>query len=63
MLLLIAGIGGWLAWRHFTGQRQTIRSIAVLPLQNLSGDPSEEYFSDGMTDQLITDLAKSARCG
>jgi TolB-like protein/DNA-binding winged helix-turn-helix (wHTH) protein/Tfp pilus assembly protein PilF len=35
-----------------------IRSIAVLPLQSLSADPAEEYFSDGMTDALITDLAK-----
>lgn len=35
-----------------------IHSLVVLPLQNLSGDPSEEYFSDGMTDALITDLAK-----
>ncbi len=35
-----------------------IRAIAVLPLQNLSGDPAQEYFSDGMTDALITDLAK-----
>ena len=35
-----------------------IRSIAVLPLKNFSGDPSEEFFVDGMTDQLITDLAK-----
>ena len=37
-----------------------IRSLAVLPLQNLSGDPAQEYFSDGMTDALITDLAKIA---
>src|ERR1700676_2162027 len=35
-----------------------IRSIAVLPLDNLSGDPSQEYFADGMTEELITDLAK-----
>jgi TolB-like protein/DNA-binding winged helix-turn-helix (wHTH) protein/Tfp pilus assembly protein PilF len=35
-----------------------IRSIAVLPLVNLSSDPQQEYFSDGMTDELITDLAK-----
>src|SRR5215472_5719410 len=35
-----------------------IRSIAVLPLENLSSDPEQEYFSDGMTDELITDLAK-----
>jgi TolB-like protein/DNA-binding winged helix-turn-helix (wHTH) protein/tetratricopeptide (TPR) repeat protein len=34
-----------------------IRSLAVLPLQNLSGNPNEEYFADGMTDELITELA------
>src|SRR6266852_5070955 len=36
----------------------TFRSLAVLPLENLSGDPSQEYFADGMTDALITDLAQ-----
>jgi TolB-like protein/DNA-binding winged helix-turn-helix (wHTH) protein len=35
-----------------------IESLAVLPLHNLSRDPEQEYFSDGMTDELITDLAK-----
>ena len=35
-----------------------IRSIAVLPLDNLSGDPSQDYFADAMTDELITNLAK-----
>jgi serine/threonine-protein kinase len=35
-----------------------IESIAVLPLQNLSGDPEQEYFADGMTEALITNLAK-----
>jgi serine/threonine-protein kinase len=35
-----------------------IASLAVLPLQNLSGDPEQEYFADGMTEALITDLAK-----
>jgi TolB-like protein/DNA-binding winged helix-turn-helix (wHTH) protein len=35
-----------------------VRSLAVLPLQNLSGDPTQEYFADGMTDELITELAE-----
>ena len=35
-----------------------IRALAVLPLQNLSNDPGQEYFTDGMTDELITDLAQ-----
>jgi serine/threonine-protein kinase len=35
----------------------SIRSLAVLPLANLSGDPSQDYFADGMTEELITDLA------
>lgn len=35
-----------------------IQSLAVLPLENLSRDPEQEYFADGMTDELITDLAK-----
>src|SRR6202140_2464998 len=35
-----------------------IRSIAVLPLENLSGDASQNYFAEGMTDELITDLAQ-----
>jgi TolB-like protein/DNA-binding winged helix-turn-helix (wHTH) protein/Tfp pilus assembly protein PilF len=37
--------------------RAPIRSLAVLPLANLTGDPAQEYFSDGMTDALITNLA------
>ncbi len=35
-----------------------IQSLAVLPLEDLSGDPSQEYFAEGMTEALITDLAK-----
>jgi len=35
----------------------TISSIAVLPLDNFSGDPNQDYFADGMTDELTTDLA------
>ena len=38
--------------------RDVIRSIAVLPLRNVSMDPSQEYFADGMTESLISDLAR-----
>lgn len=40
------------------GPPVAIRSIAVLPLENISGNAEEEYFADGMTDELITMLAK-----
>jgi TolB-like protein/DNA-binding winged helix-turn-helix (wHTH) protein len=49
----VAGVREWLRNRT-----TPIRSIAVLPLQNLSGDPEQEYFADGMTDELITGLAR-----
>ena len=38
--------------------RPEIKSLAVLPLQNLSGDPTQEYFADGMTEALISSLAQ-----
>jgi TolB-like protein/DNA-binding winged helix-turn-helix (wHTH) protein/Flp pilus assembly protein TadD len=53
-----------LAWgigrrRIATGDSHpAIRSLAVLPLANLSNDPEQEFFADGMTDELITNLAK-----
>jgi TolB-like protein/DNA-binding winged helix-turn-helix (wHTH) protein/Flp pilus assembly protein TadD len=39
------------------GSPPSIQSVAVLPLANLSNDPEQEYFADGMTEQLITDLS------
>ncbi len=58
-LIGIAGLTAWwftLARQPDTG-RSGLPSIAVLPLENLSADPEQEYFSDGMTDALITSLA------
>jgi TolB-like protein/DNA-binding winged helix-turn-helix (wHTH) protein len=46
--------------RLFAGSRaRQIHSIAVIPLSNLSGDASQDYFADGMTDEVITALAKN----
>jgi len=43
---------------RYPGSNVTIRSIAVLPLENISSDPEQEFFTDGMTDALITELAR-----
>jgi TolB-like protein/DNA-binding winged helix-turn-helix (wHTH) protein/Tfp pilus assembly protein PilF len=55
----VLGVAGWLAWHHYAkSAAPPIRSIAVLPLQNLSGDPAQDYFADGMTEELITELSR-----
>ena len=46
------------AWTLHSRRRPTIRSLAVLPLESLSGDASQDYFADGMTDELITALSQ-----
>ena len=60
LLVLLVGFDVG-SWREKLLARATpvhIRSIAVLPLENLSGDPAQEYFTDGMTDALVTELAQ-----
>jgi TolB-like protein/DNA-binding winged helix-turn-helix (wHTH) protein/Flp pilus assembly protein TadD len=49
-----------LSWILYTRSHSSpaIRSLAVLPLDNLSGDTSQDYFAEGMTDELITHLAQ-----
>jgi len=56
--LLFPRVREWVPGRSRTGTSREIKSLAVLPLQNLSGDPNQDYFADGMTDALITDLAQ-----
>jgi len=60
LILVATGSAFWLvrAVSRPTSAAPRLHSIAVLPLENLSGDPSQEYFADGMTEELITDLAK-----
>jgi serine/threonine-protein kinase len=51
-------LGGVRDWLMRGGIPLHIQSIAVLPLANFSGDPQQDYFADGVTDQLITNLAQ-----
>jgi TolB-like protein/DNA-binding winged helix-turn-helix (wHTH) protein/Tfp pilus assembly protein PilF len=57
VVLILSALGVWRV-RSRGGTPTNIRSIAVLPLDNFSGDRSQDYFADGMTDELITDLAQ-----
>lgn len=67
-LVFVVAIAGYFAWHAKTGTPKpgapeaaanptAIRSIAVLPLDNYSGDPRQDYFAEGMTDELTTELA------
>jgi TolB-like protein/DNA-binding winged helix-turn-helix (wHTH) protein/Flp pilus assembly protein TadD len=57
---ILVGVGVAVFRPGMFSERSTpnIRSIAVLPMANLSGDPSQDYFADGMTETLISGLAK-----
>jgi TolB-like protein/DNA-binding winged helix-turn-helix (wHTH) protein/cytochrome c-type biogenesis protein CcmH/NrfG len=55
VLATVVAVYGWF-WRE--RRPAAITSLAVLPLANLSGDPQQEYFADGMTDALTGDLAR-----
>ena len=58
LLLLALSIGIWMTHRSRPIVTGRIDSIAVLPLADLSGDREQEYFADGMTEALITELAQ-----
>ena len=51
-------VGGWRDRLLSRASTARIHSVAVLPLENLSGNPEEDYFADGMTDALIAELGK-----
>jgi TolB-like protein/Tfp pilus assembly protein PilF len=60
VLVVVLGLGvAAMRWRaHGSAEAVHIQSVAVLPLENLSDDPEQEYFADGMTEALISGLSK-----
>ncbi len=58
ILIFAVNIGGWRERLMRPSRVPGIRSLAVLPLDNLSRNPSEEYFADGMTEELTTQLTQ-----
>ena len=60
VVAILVAISFWLfGIRAHSARPVPIRSLAVLPLRNLSPDSGQEYFADGITEELITDLAQS----
>jgi serine/threonine-protein kinase len=59
---LALAVLGFVVWRatgrQVRGPQREIKSVAVLPLDNLSGDPAQDYFAEGMTEELIAMLAR-----
>lgn len=57
LLVPMVALAAWLLPR-WTRPSPAIRSLAVLPMENLSNDASQDYFADGVTDELISDLGQ-----
>ena len=57
LLLLVVSLSAW-KFHSWNRPSLVIRSLAVLPLESLSNDASQDYFADGMTDELISDLGQ-----
>jgi TolB-like protein/Tfp pilus assembly protein PilF len=57
-LFLIGAAMAWRSWDRWFGGPGRIQSVAVLPFRNLSPNPEQQYFADGITEELITTLAR-----
>jgi TolB-like protein/DNA-binding winged helix-turn-helix (wHTH) protein/Tfp pilus assembly protein PilF len=57
-LLIAAGVFAWMRWRNGSNSTNPRLMLAILPFQNLTGDPAQEYFSDGLTEEMIAQLGR-----
>ena len=57
-VIVAVGYAGFKKWSGDSASRSGIHSIVILPLENLSGDSTQEYIADGMTEELINDLGQ-----
>jgi TolB-like protein/DNA-binding winged helix-turn-helix (wHTH) protein/Tfp pilus assembly protein PilF len=60
-LVVLVAVSGYMSWRHFAGStspRPQKIMLAVLPFENLTGDPDKEYLADGLTEELISQLGR-----
>jgi TolB-like protein/class 3 adenylate cyclase/Tfp pilus assembly protein PilF len=61
LALILIMISGYMLYPYFSGNRNVVldeKSIAVLPFANLSNDPNQDYFSDGITEDILNNLSK-----
>jgi serine/threonine protein kinase/cytochrome c-type biogenesis protein CcmH/NrfG len=59
-LIALAATAGWIVWKNEFTPPPLPKGIAVLPFENLSGDPNNAYFADGIQEEILTRLAKIA---
>jgi FimV-like protein len=61
VVILILGLAAYVEWSHLRARAQASNGramLAVLPFENLTGDASQDYFSDGLTEEMITQLGQ-----
>ena len=61
VLASVLGVSFWRTRSSGSGEGHSVRTLAVMPLENLSGDPDQQYLADGLTEALTADLAKVER--
>src|SRR5206468_2017595 len=59
-LIALAATAGWIVWKSEFIPQSLASGVAVLPFENLSGDPNNAYFADGIQEEILTRLAKIA---